>query len=42
MEGIKTTPAELARQVNKSFKEHKQAWKIQSKNSSKDETWIPP
>ena len=42
VEGIKTTPIELARQVNKSFEEHKQAWKFQSKNSSKDKTWIPP
>ena len=42
VEGIKITPVELARQVNKSFEEHKQAWKIQSKNSSKDKIWILP
>ena len=42
VDGIKIASVDLARQVNKSFEEHKQAWKIQSKNSSKDKTWIPP
>lgn len=42
VDGIKIALADLARQVNKSFEEHKQAWKIQSKNSSMDKTWIPP
>ena len=42
MEGIKINLVELARQVNKSFEEHKQVWKIHSGKSFKDATWIPP
>ncbi|KAL0009349.1 hypothetical protein SO802_010851 [Lithocarpus litseifolius] len=42
VDGIEITSVDLARQVYKSFKEHKQAWMMQCKNSSKDNTWIPP
>ena len=42
VEGIKIALIDLARQVYKSFEEHKQAWKLQCKNSSKDKTWFPP
>ena len=42
MEGIKINLVKLARQVNKSFEEHKQVWKIHSGKSFKDATWIPP
>ena len=42
VDGIKIAPVNLARQVYKSFEEHKQAWKMQCKNSSKDKTWILP
>ena len=42
VDGIKIAPVDLARQVYKSFEEHRQAWKIHSKNSSKDKTWILP
>ena len=42
VEGIKMAPIELARQVCNSFENHKQAWKLEYKNSSKEFTWTPP
>ena len=42
VEGIKMAPIDLARQVCKSFEDHKRAWKLECKNSSKDSTWSPP
>ncbi|XP_023884011.1 uncharacterized protein LOC111996281 [Quercus suber] len=36
------TPVDLARQVCKSFEEHKQAWKLKCKNSYKEYTWFSP
>ena len=42
VDGIKIALVDLARQVYESFEEHRQAWKIHSKNSFKDKTWVPP
>ena len=42
VEGIKMASIDLARQVCKFFEDHKQAWKLECKKSSKDSTWSPP
>ena len=36
LEGIKTSPEKVAWQVNKSYEEHKNAWKNQSTKPPKD------
>ena len=42
LEGIKTSPEMVARQVNKTYEEHKNAWRNQSTKSPKDSSWTPP
>ena len=42
LEGIKTSLKKVARQVNKSYEEHKNAWRNQSTKPPKDSSWTPP
>ena len=42
LEGIKTSLKKVARQVNKSYEEHKNAWRNQSTKPPKDSFWTPP
>ena len=42
LEGIKTSPEMVARQVTKTYEKHKNAWRNQSTKSPKDSSWTPP
>nr|XP_023917825.1 uncharacterized protein LOC112029377 [Quercus suber] len=42
MEGIKNNPEQVARQVYKTYEEHKNAWRNQSNKPPKDSIWSPP
>ena len=42
VEGSKSNPTNLSRQIFSVFMEHKEAWKEQNERSSKDVVWSPP
>ena len=42
VEGVKSNPLEIARQILISFEEHKQAWREVIKKPSRDPKWYPP
>ena len=42
VEGSKSNPTYLSRQIFSVFVEHKEAWKEQNERSSKDVVWSPP
>ncbi|XP_030970070.1 uncharacterized protein LOC115990375 [Quercus lobata] len=42
VEGSKSDPTDLSRQIFKAFMEHKDAWKEQNERPSKEVDWSPP
>ncbi|KAL0003024.1 hypothetical protein SO802_016805 [Lithocarpus litseifolius] len=42
MEGSKSDPTDLSKQILRVFMEHKEAWKEQNERPSKDVVWSPP
>ena len=42
MEGVISSTMEIARQVQRLFIKHKQAWKEKTKRQTRDPTWHPP